>query len=186
MWLFFQAAPTPVVWYEDPITVATIVIAVCTLFYSVFTFLILKATAHSARITSEIFEAAHRPYIGISEMVRKVDHDNDMMQFTFTLTNSGSVPASDLKVTLQALHDGIAFDIRTFEKNIACVMPQGCAMNYTRFEGEQFTMAQHASALTFRFSIQYQGIRQKQYSYEAETIYYRGNDIFITTEMKYT
>ncbi len=43
----FQASGVSHIWYNDPITIATVVIAVCTIFYSLFTFLLLKATVQN-------------------------------------------------------------------------------------------------------------------------------------------
>lgn len=159
----FQASGVSHIWYNDPITIATVVIAVCTIFYSLFTFLLLKATVQNTRITNAIFDAAHRPYIGIPSIEYNRDEEKRFVQFTAMIENSGAVPAGDLQVDIQVLLDSVPLQISTYENNGSYIMPRSTTKYLIKLMDDKFTKVERAAVLNLRFSIKYKGIAQKQY-----------------------
>jgi hypothetical protein len=66
-----QPTPTPLPvpsFWKDPITVATIVIAVSTVASVGVSFLLWNVTRGYTQVTRDIFEAAHRPYIALLDL----------------------------------------------------------------------------------------------------------------------
>src|SRR5437867_3356201 len=101
---------------SDPMTVATIIIAAATVVYSVLTVLLFITTVKNTSITRQIFEAAHRPYLGIPEVNTTVAPTNDAVQFECGIRNFGSIPAHNIEVLDNALSiNGVAADLRRGE-----------------------------------------------------------------------
>src|ERR1700730_13680115 len=93
----FQVTPTPLptaspISYailSDPMTTATIVIAVATVVYSVLTLLLFLTTNKNTSITRQIFEASNRPYLGIPEVNTTIGPNDDALAFECAIRNFG-------------------------------------------------------------------------------------------------
>ncbi|HEV2706001.1 MAG TPA: hypothetical protein VGV59_08750 [Pyrinomonadaceae bacterium] len=85
-------------WYQDPMTLATVVVAVAAVLNLLASFLMWKATANSARTARDIFEATYRPRVGIVGVQTSLDPHGEKVKLNVTLKNYGSLPAAHLKL----------------------------------------------------------------------------------------
>jgi hypothetical protein len=102
------ASPTPtpipiVPSWKDPITISTIVIAFSTVASVCVSLLLWSVTRRYTKVTRDIFEAAHRPYIALSDFSGDGGQfgNNEPVRVTFgaKYRNSGSVPGNKITVT---------------------------------------------------------------------------------------
>src|SRR6267154_4628407 len=83
---------------SDPMTAATIIIAVATVVYSVLTLLLFITTNQNTLITRRIFEASHRPYIGIPEVNTTIGPTGNAVDFECAMRNFGTIPAHNVEI----------------------------------------------------------------------------------------
>lgn len=103
------ASPTPtplpvLPFWKDPITLATIVIAVSTVASVGVSFLLWNVTRGYTQVTRDIFEAAHRPYIALLDLSGDgMQTGNNPVRLVFgaKYKNSGSVPGNNITVRWQ-------------------------------------------------------------------------------------
>jgi hypothetical protein len=186
MHLLFQAATPPAVWYQDPITVSTIVIAFATVINVIGALLLWRETRDSVRITRDMFEASHRPYLGVTDSKTFIHYDKQEIEFMMPLINTGTVPANDVQRELLVLIDGVRIELDRYEHQGHCVLPH---LNYghtVTLSGDKFTKAINASTVNLRLKFRYKGIEQKGYDYELEGTYYKSTNIFAITKTNST
>lgn len=85
-------------WYKDPITLATLVIAAATAIYCVMTILLWRATKNTADLTRLLFEKTNRPFVATKEVTSIAMGGG--LQAQITLSNFGTVPAMDMRVSI--------------------------------------------------------------------------------------
>lgn len=189
LYLFQETSQSPISApssLTDPITISTIVIMVCTVFYSVLTYFMFRETARNTRITSEIFEASHRPYLGISSVVCTLTPEKQEMVFSMPLINTGSVPANNVRRDLLILLDSVHLPMDTLDVHGQCVMPHSNSEHSIILSGDKFIKATSASMINLRLTFHYNGVEQKQYDYEMECVYYKSKNVLGITKTKST
>lgn len=187
MFLFFQtvnAPPAPPAWYEDPITVATIVIAGSTVVYVVATILLWRETRDSVKITRETFENSLRPFIGVPEL--SVHNHTDKLELVFTLKvmNFGSIPAIEVRTSANILADGNTLPVQKHESGFLLIPPHSDILTIFTLDEADYQRAIKSARLDFRGSVQYEGISQKKYQYDFEGVYYPAKSLFVPTNAK--
>lgn len=103
------APPTPtplpaLPFWKDPISLATIVIAISTVASVGVSLLLWNVTRGYTQVTREIFEAAHRPYIGLLDLSGDGGQSGNepvRLGFGAKYRNSGSVPGNNVTVRWQ-------------------------------------------------------------------------------------
>ncbi|BDV43604.1 hypothetical protein GURASL_25270 [Geotalea uraniireducens] len=91
--------------WNDPITLATIVIAAATVINVGAALWVSIKTSEYTEITKNIYNASNRPYIGIESFEVNKD-DNKHILINVHYKNFGTVPASNVKVNYDMLLDG--------------------------------------------------------------------------------
>jgi len=91
--------------WKDPITLATIVIAIATVINVGAAIYMGVKTSEYTEITKNIYKASNRPYIGIDSFKINKD-DNKHLLFYVNYKNFGTVPASNVRVKYDMLFDG--------------------------------------------------------------------------------
>lgn len=155
-------------WYQDPIIVATLVIA----FASVTSLLIAALTWLTSfrytKITRQIFEASYRPYIAVVES--KVENDQESRQFraTFNIKNVGSVPAYDFRGTIKFETPEGVIDIPAYAEARAVIPPQTSYPLVAVIRNPRdYERLNSAAILDVVVSAEYKGVvPKKDYHYE--------------------
>jgi hypothetical protein len=174
-----QTASESAYWYAQPITVATIVIAVATVVYTVITLRLLK-------ITKDIFEASHRPYIGVFKMKPERDDEAKQLKVTIVYKNIGNVPAKSVKPSVQLFMNGFAIQMSHFESKTAVLMPQQRLHRTILFSEADYMKISDGAKLDVVFSVHYKGMANKEYDYRHESTYSRDNNLFMVVEVTST
>ena len=174
--------------WKDPliITIATAVIAFAAIVNLLVSVLMWLATNRSAKITEKIFEAAHRPYLGI---VREdvVKNDREMTTtIRAVVKNSGGVLARDIRHDWKILIDGKVTSMPSSEEP-AVLVPEA----EMTFAGEIDVSSKEYSSilsgeakLLSTFNLRYKGVTQKEYHYATKREYDHTVDKLIIIEDK--
>jgi hypothetical protein len=182
----FLLQPTPTVaWYQEPITLATIVIALSAALYTYFTLKLLGAANRNNRTANAIFEAAYRPYLSVT-VACEVNQQKQEMVFRMPLTNAGNVPANDVRRDLKILVDGFQLEMDKFESQGQCVMPHSEMEHTIILSGDRFKKVMEASTMSLSLKFDYQGINENQYEYRMECVYYKSKNSLAVTRTKST
>jgi hypothetical protein len=103
-----RVSTDPSIWH-DPITWATIVIAAAAFANVIVAYYMWRAAQDSARaaetsvqVTREIFEAGHRPYMGLQEVVPQEFTGPNIANLDLVLTNFGTALAQQVTYTVAA------------------------------------------------------------------------------------
>jgi len=86
-------------WWKDPITLATIVIAGAAVLNFFVTRRLWEATKRTAEIARLVFEAGERPHVGISSIGVKNNQKDKILSFSVRLQNFGKIPATQMKAS---------------------------------------------------------------------------------------
>ena len=88
-----QLAMPSVAYWEDQITVATLVIAASTVVSLIVSVLMWNAMRRQTQLTQDIFEAAHRPYVGVLKLaggINKSGSNPAIFNLSARIKNSGN------------------------------------------------------------------------------------------------
>jgi hypothetical protein len=152
--------------WKDPITLATLVIAVSTVVSVVVSVLMWAAMRRQTKVTQAMFEAAYRPYIGAIELSPMTSiQELAWTVLTLQVKNSGSIPAFGLTATWKLLIDGQSI-LQNVPSQKLTLLPNTFAHLNT-----EFTVAREVyekvkiGKLRFSVTIDYQGVKNKKYRY---------------------
>jgi hypothetical protein len=172
--------PSPTASWDDPITVATVVVAVFTVVSVIVSAFMWSATREQARISREIFEAAHRPYVGVLELSGSMSIGARVDGWlSILIKNSGTVPAYQLRAFwLLSIGDVVILDTRGTEKASVLLPdePTRLHLNYV-ISKEQFSELKEGANLNIVVSIKYKGVTKKEYDYTQHAIYTASNQL---------
>ena len=176
-------------WWKDPITLATVVIAFSSIMSFLVSVLLWNVSRKYTNVTQSIFEAAHRPYVGVLSLDGSFSHHGGNPPITANLQvvikNSGSVPALDITTSWRVV--GWGKPIKLVSEEPKALLPGVEEANSTKFslfeiEGKDFG---RTAALDLLVTLDYKGIADKKYRYEQHAKY---NPIkgFVLTSAKAT
>jgi len=178
---FFQATPSPLpiaspinhAILSDPMMTATIVIAVATVVYSVLTLLLFITTSRNTSITREIFEASHRPYLGIPEINTTIAPSGNAVHFECGIQNFGSIPAHNIEMTAGDLAiNGAAVNLRAGEFGKFSIFPTSHHFFHTDIhDAPNAATVLQFSRVELRISLRYEGLAKKKYTYDYHAMY---------------
>jgi hypothetical protein len=193
----FQAAtasPTPIptpmplpihtLWYQDPIILSSVVIAVATvvnLFVSVH---LARSTRDSAKVTQRIFEAAYRPYLAISVQHAEMDEAANQFKIIFQINNVGAVPAHDVDISWHVIINGEPFPPVEMGYKKSTLFPQAIRNITTRVtESKQYLSIKSGAKVEIEVSATYKGIAGEQHDTYHKEVYDRDKG-FLLLEQK--
>lgn len=155
--------------YEDPVQLATVVIAVAAIINLVASFLLWGATRGYAKTTKDIFEAAHRPYLSIAGHTPMCHQDQKKITFTLIVKNSGSTSAGNLALSCKVKVEG-QDRVKNAGVEAWALMPQE-SMTFTILihDPDVYNVLVKDSDVTFL--IQYTGAKNQNYKYEQRATY---------------
>ena len=180
MHLLFQTPNPQIVWYTDPITVSTVVIAVATVINVIGTLLLWLVTKQSVQVMRHAFEASHRPYVTVARSEMWVDEgddddpdDSERLVLVIGFKNVGTVPAHDVKTDLQIVVNGILVPMLEREDEPFTVLFPGSKgyINHSTREPKEIEQYVNADVLSLIIKCTYKGATGETYSYEEKSIY---------------
>ena len=153
-------------WYQDPIVIATIIIAIATVAYVLVSIALWRATKRSTEITQKIFEAANRPYIGTEGVKTRINELEGFLRFEVEIKNFGTVPASNLTGGWDILYNGELLPIVRPQRDASILLPQGSIFLVAQLADPQFQpLADGEARLELRLSFRYTGVTDHEYQY---------------------
>lgn len=159
--------------WSDPITLATIIIAACTVLYSVLTYFMFRATVANTKITNKIFEAAHRPYLGIQSTNTKLN--DGAIEFICIARNFGSVPAHNIEILSHATTvGGTATDLpRLVEIGGFSIYPTSHKELHLRVGDKSvYNAISNNARLEMFVTLRYEGLAGQKYEYTYQGMFY--------------
>ena len=171
----------PALWYKDAIALATVVIATATvvnLFVSIF---LWRATAGATRITRDIFEASHRPYLGVTQIDTELDAANQRMKIVCHARNFGSIPAHNVEIIKgQNLINGVPVKYPHPTKFGKFSVFPGAPHFLNFFLRGPHPLATLPTAnLELHVTLRYEGLNGKGYRYHQESMYHPETGQFV-------
>ncbi|HYX30309.1 MAG TPA: hypothetical protein VE863_17345 [Pyrinomonadaceae bacterium] len=152
---------------------ATVVIAVATVVYTFATILLFITTSRNTRITRDIFEAAHRPYIGIAEVNTTVAPNGNAVDFECAMRNFGTIPAHNVEILDASLSiNGNPANLGRLEFGRFSVFPTSQHFFQVNVHNAPNANAiLRFSRLELRISLRYEGLAEKKYTYGYHAVY---------------
>ena len=154
-------------WWKDPITLATIVIAGAAVLNFFVTILLWMATNRNAGIARLVFEASERPYLGAAS--HKINHKRDEKVFIISLRieNFGKVPALQMKARWEDFRIGdLRIDLKERDpaSEETVVFPGVGIGKIVSIEGKAYdAMSEKVAKLQLSLIITYEGPRRNKY-----------------------
>ncbi len=90
---------------DDIVMYATVVVAAATVVNVLVAFFQWKAARASARIATQVFESANRPYVGLENF--KITQNSQQVRVVATFKNFGTAPAEDCTCRWDAFLSGV-------------------------------------------------------------------------------
>jgi hypothetical protein len=178
--LLLQAAT-----WRDPITVATVVVAIFTVVSVVVSAFMWSATRKQAQISREIFEAAHRPYVGVDNVNAFIypGRNGTTLQIGITTKNSGSVPARHIVVmwSVSLLGQDVPREPHV-DQAIVLLPEQSRVINTSHLlSGEMYTAFRLPDSLVeIVATIKYKGVTEKDYNYRQHAVFHTSQGVAMT------
>jgi hypothetical protein len=165
-------------WYRDPISIATIVIAAATVVYVAVSYYLLKATKRTAELTQNIFEAANRPYLGILSGAIQLEQGGLRLQTN--IKNFGTAVAIDIESSWSAVINGKELPSLDTSKTFAVLPPQSEMGLITLLNPEEYLQLDSTgTTMELAFSLTYKSLAQKEYYYRERQVFERQAQGFI-------
>lgn len=169
---------TQAAWDTRAITVSTIIIALAAVVNFIVAWLLWRTTVGYTKVTRDIFDASHRPYVGVV-MVDYVRHHSPLqVELIGHIKNVGTVPARDVKIQHQLIMNGKAQSPSGLDTNFGVIFPgvevqwRCCTSN-----DEEYKECLTAN-LEVRMTIDYAGLAGQSYRYEYQAMRERSRDVF--------
>ena len=160
-------------WYKEPITLATIVIAVATVVYAIVTYFLFRKTSQSVEIAQQIFASTNRPYVGVMRIKRAQKVSKEWrFGVSVIVRNVGTVPAYNVKCEIELL--GV-------EKQATKVQHHGLLTLFPKVPilvTVDFVPAADLSQVTFLVQLDYKDVTGTQYWSKCKASYNSDNEIF--------
>jgi hypothetical protein len=179
LFLLQATAPPTKVWYTDPMIVATIVVAAATVVNLLVAIRMWRVASENTALTRDMFEAAHRPYIGVSKI--KAENNPELRTFLITIDykNVGSVPADEVHTSVQLLVNGFPLPMDELLHKKSVLMPDMHTQRKILIDDSDYKKLAGNPKLDLTFSADYKGIAKKTYSYKHETAYNWQQNVFM-------
>jgi len=169
------------VWWENPVTLATIVIACAAVISLLVSIGMWVATWRSVDITRKTYEATHRPYLGVQRIDTEQISGSRGMKITLQYENFGPVPATVLDLSLKAYVDGTEVGRGPAKKGIT-LHPGAPLSQRVYVRDPDFAQVESGRPLEITVDIKYRGPVEKTYSLSQRYIYLPALNLFSPQE----
>lgn len=188
--LLFLLQDAKPAWYADPMVTATVVVALATVVNVAATLLLWLTTRRQVNITRDMFEASHRPYVGVIKIQRfdfpePEEDDEDVkpleyIVFQIVYKNVGSVPAHSFQPYARVVVDGTMLPIvEAEEEAFAVLLPGIDQFSQVKVDDpKEVKQIENAATLSLIVKCTYKGVAGKEYSYEKKATYEKKLDDF--------
>jgi hypothetical protein len=167
-------------WTQDPITVATVVIAVATVVNVFVSAGLFVATYLTARTAKQVFEAANRPYLGRDRLRPEVDQAKKELTVTAIVRNFGSAPAEEALVDWEILFNGVPQEIPQVVAEPSTIFPSGTVRKHGTIPEPLFSHIMGGRVtLQIVIRVSYKGPGNKHYTYSEKTQYGPSENMFM-------
>lgn len=109
--------------YPDPVTIATIVIAIATVVNVWVAYCQWRAARKSAEIAMRVFETANRPYVGVDLLGCQKDELSPCLNVQANIKNFGTAPAENCDIGWKVYINGIEQAGTGFSTHPAVIFP---------------------------------------------------------------
>ena len=158
--------PDPM-WWKDPITLATIVIAGATVFNLVVSALLWVATYRNARIARLVFEASERPWLGVNLFKVANNPSGKVLRISLRIENFGKVPALQMKARWEDFRIGdlrAVMEERSPASEETVVFPGVGIGKTASIKGKTYdALSEKVAKLQLSLLITYEGPRRDKY-----------------------
>lgn len=180
--LLLQSAQITSDWFKDPVTSATTVVALASVVNLIIAALMWRVTSKTTKITRDIFEASHRPYVHISGITFTNDTDKKSLRITVMLLNVGSVPAYNFNekvVFMLTGKEGLNLpDIE--EKGTIIIYPQASIeSSATLSDPTDYNLITKRERLGLTVAMTYKGAGRKKYQSEHKYVFSEEQNKFV-------
>jgi len=161
-------------WWKEPLVISTIVIATASAIYTVFSILLWRVTARYTKTTEKMFEASHRPFIGVEKIDITDEPGNNRLTVVARLTNFGSFPANRLLLSWNLTVNGAPLLPGPSEGRATVLFPRVAFKIQHPITGPTYTaVTQSPAALEFSIDARYQGVEGREYRSQQRYLYNR-------------
>lgn len=156
----------PTIWYKDAVALSSVIIAIATLAYVFVSLLLWKATKRAADITQKMFEAANRPYVGVTTI--ELETGPQAVHIPITVKNSGTVIASNIGIAANSFHNGTPFRADPIEEYPGVLIPGAEFFKDIVIRPTSFAnIVAQGEEITVSVDIEYTGLTSTKYKSEA-------------------
>ena len=171
--------------WGDPQVISSVVSATATVIYVIATFQILRAANDSAATTRDIFQAAHRPYIGVTHIAAEMLPSGQILS-KINVKNFGSVPAANIHTATAFYLDGAELDLSQRHNDGDSLFPGDSNVLRVQLSKDKSQLLLAGSPAHIACSIKYEGVGGKGHGYECRYEYYRYTGEFIPASSSFT
>jgi len=167
-------------WLNWLIGIATAVIAIATVINLFVSISMWRTTSASVEVTRDIFKAAHRPYVGTSNIDGRKYDGKKLLLVRLWFKNFGSVPATGLERTWNVLINGNTQSITKIPDKSSVLFPNASSFFQATFEGEIYdSIVNGKVVLEIETNFRYKGVQQEQYYCREKRRYSHGIGGFV-------
>ena len=167
-------------WQQNAMTLSTIVIAIATVAYVIYSFLLWKTTRQSINLTRRIFEATNRPYVGV-EAGEAIGKDG-LIYVQTKIKNFGTAPAIELIGNWVITVDGKPLPTLKQCYEAIVLLPQAtCEHKSIINPGEEFQLSDNNHSLEIQFNLTYKSIGRQEYFYREQQRFDHEQSTFVKT-----
>ena len=177
----FQAAdaPSQYTFHDEAVVISTVVIALAAIINLVVSTLLWRETRSYSKTTRDMFEASHRPYVG----VHRIQFTNDESQRKITIRaeihNKGSVPAQRVEYEVKVVANGFPLPVIMAEHKPSLIFPGTPAFNTSHITDAKEYRDTISMPIDFFLSVHYEGVANRKYSYEGQWMHRPGENCFV-------
>lgn len=165
-------------WYQDPMTLATVIIAGAAVINLSASFLMWRVTRDYARTTRDIFEAAYRPHVSITGISPMNYPQEKKISFTVSLKNFGSIPARNVSLSCGVYNDGRSMDKSASVTEWALMPQDELTLTILIHDPEFYTFLDEGNYVTF--FVTYVGAKNQTHKY-VQVAKYKDRKVFLTS-----
>lgn len=110
--------------YPDPVTIATVVIAIATVINMAVAVFQWNAARRSANVAEMIFEAGNRPYVGVKSIICIKDSAEKCLRIFAVIKNFGTATAENCDVGWKMYLNGVIVAGTSFPANTTALFPK--------------------------------------------------------------
>ncbi len=147
---------------------ATVVMAIATIVYTIVSVGLLRATKKNAEIARRAFQLANRPYMGVVKALIGNDPTGKVLEINFVYKNLGRAPANGLRTDGGILVDGKPLAINKLPCELALAPGLEKIYRLVSTDAEYTYITTSKTEVHPYLSFHYRGITDEEYNFHEE------------------